>query len=149
MQETGIDADHVIRHYDAKRKYCPRKMMDNPQLWTEFKAAIQEPEKKFGWQQEADGWRFYLGTGNPVRNDWYCDNGKWYWFDGAGRMVVDTWYQYNGSWYYLGADGAMVNGLQDIDGKWYYLDQNGAMATDPVILMPDQDGALQYPEIVG
>lgn len=30
MQETGIPADRVIRHYDAKRKWCPRKMMDSP-----------------------------------------------------------------------------------------------------------------------
>ena len=35
MAETGISADHVIRHYDAKRKHCPRKMLDQPQLWTD------------------------------------------------------------------------------------------------------------------
>ena len=54
MDETGIDADHVIRHYDAKRKHCPRKMLDTPQLWTDFKAALTrtetpaESEKKSG-----------------------------------------------------------------------------------------------------
>lgn len=54
-------------------------------------------------------------------------------------------YQYKGSWYYLGPDGAMLKGLQTINGKWYYLDQDGRMATDPIVLTPDQDGALQYP----
>ena len=40
IQTTGIQADHVIRHYDAKGKYCPRKMLDNPSLWEDFKAKI-------------------------------------------------------------------------------------------------------------
>ena len=62
-------------------------------------------------------------------------------------MVHDTWYRYNGDWYYLGADGAMVKGLQTAGGKWYYLNDKGCMVTEPVVLTPDQDGALQYPGI--
>ena len=63
-------------------------------------------------------------------------------------MVSNTWYQYKGSWYYLGPDGAMLKGLQTINGKWYYLDEEGRMATEPVVLTPDQDGALHYPGLV-
>ncbi len=113
-------------------------------------AVPTEQEKKSGWYQEDDGWRFYLGdTGQYVKNDWYQDvDGKWYWFRGDGLMVSNVWYQYNGSWYYLGSDGAMCTGLQTVDGKWYYLDQEGRMATAPVTLTPDQDGALQYPGLV-
>ena len=105
---------------------------------------------KTGWQQENGGRRFYLkdGSGKYVSNDWYKDGDKWYWFNGAGMMVHDTWYQYKGSWYYLGSDGAMLKGLQTINGKWYYLDQDGRMATEPVVLTPDQDGALHYPGLV-
>ena len=40
IQTTGISEDHVIRHYDAKGKYCPRKMLDNPSLWDDFKNQI-------------------------------------------------------------------------------------------------------------
>jgi hypothetical protein len=40
IQSTGIPASRVIRHYDAKGKYCPRNMLDNPALWTDFKAQI-------------------------------------------------------------------------------------------------------------
>lgn len=40
MAQTGLSADRVIRHYDAKGKYCPRKMMDNSSLWDNFKKAI-------------------------------------------------------------------------------------------------------------
>ena len=50
MAETGIGGNHVIRHYDTKRKYCPRKMLDQPQLWTDFKAALEKPMKKSGCQ---------------------------------------------------------------------------------------------------
>lgn len=103
---------------------------------------------KKGWQQENGGWRFYLPSGAYVVNDWYKDADKWYWFDGAGMMVHDVWYQYRGSWYYLGSDGAMLNGLQTISGKWYYLNQDGRMATEPVVLTPDQDGALHYPGLI-
>ena len=108
---------------------------------------LVEPVKKSGWQQENDGWRYYLGdTGEPVCNDWYQEDGKWYWFNGAGLMVHDTWYQYKGYWYYLGADGAMVKGQQTIDGKWYVMDVEGRMVTKPVTLTPDADGALLYRE---
>lgn len=41
IKSTGIPAERVIRHYDAKGKYCPRKMMDKPELWESFKAQIQ------------------------------------------------------------------------------------------------------------
>lgn len=146
IRETGIPADRVIRHYDAKLKWCPRKMMDNPALWTSFKAALAVQDKKSGWHDEDGVRRYYNGdTGQCVRNNWREVDGKWYWFDGAGRMVTDVWYRYDGSWYYLGADGAMVKGLQAVDGKWYYLGQDGRMATEPVTLTPDADGVLMYP----
>ena len=40
MGDLGITEDRVIRHFDAKGKYCPRKMMDNPSLWEDFKNQI-------------------------------------------------------------------------------------------------------------
>ena len=43
----------------------------------------------------------------------------------------------------------MVKGLLHESGKWYYLDQEGRMATDPVVLTPDADGALQFPGLAG
>ena len=78
-------------------------------------------------------------------NAWYKDGDKWYWFDGAGMMASNTWYCYEENWYYLGSDGAMCVGLQNVDGKYYLMDEDGQMITKPVTLVPDQDGALQYP----
>ena len=40
IRTTGIPASKVIRHYDAKGKHCPRKMLDTPALWTDFKKQI-------------------------------------------------------------------------------------------------------------
>lgn len=103
-------------------------------------------EQKCGWVHEDGGERFYLGdTGQFVANDWYCYENNWYWFDGSGHMITNTWYQYNNEWYYLGEDGAMVKGLLKDNGKWYYLDQEGRMTTEPIILTPDENGALKYP----
>lgn len=70
IQTTGIPAERVIRHFDAKGKYCPRKMMDNPELWADFKQQIgqasmqqtkpdQVPEdkKKAVWYRVGTGWK--------------------------------------------------------------------------------------------
>ncbi len=43
IQTTGIPAERVIRHFDAKGKYCPRKMMDSSALWEDFKRQIGQP----------------------------------------------------------------------------------------------------------
>lgn len=42
MKQTGISASKVIRHYDAKRKTCPRHMVENKALWDDFKKKIVE-----------------------------------------------------------------------------------------------------------
>ncbi len=75
IQQTGIPAERVIRHFDAKGKYCPRNMMDNPALWEDFKKQIgqapaeqqestkpaqpsQAPEdKKEVWYRVGSGWK--------------------------------------------------------------------------------------------
>lgn len=62
IKTTGIPAERVIRHYDAKGKYCPRKMMDNPALWEDFKAQIS---KKDVVQQSTGGKKLYR-----VRKSW-------------------------------------------------------------------------------
>ena len=43
MNQTGIDITHVVRHYDATRKYCPRRILDEG-LWDSFKAKIQKDD---------------------------------------------------------------------------------------------------------
>ena len=41
MTELGIDASHVVRHYDASGKECPRTMMDDDwSAWKNFQDAL-------------------------------------------------------------------------------------------------------------
>lgn len=47
MKELGIPASRVIRHYDAKWKRCPSKMMDNPALWDDFKKRLTQKEVEY------------------------------------------------------------------------------------------------------
>ncbi len=58
IAQTGIPASKVIRHFDAKGKYCPRNMMDHPELWEDFKNQIGQ-----------DNTDYYVArcTGNQVR----------------------------------------------------------------------------------
>jgi len=74
---------------------------------------------------------------NVLKKASVCSNVK--------RLTVLPWVAYGGSTRSQVCPGAMVKGQQASDGKWYYLDHEGKMATDPVMLTPDLDGALQYP----
>lgn len=107
---------------------------------------VSAVEVRSGWVLETGGWRYYLGdTGKCVTNDWHQDSdGKWYWFNGAGYMVANTWYLYHDKWYYLGADGAMMTGQVTDNDLWYVMDDSGAMITTPVMLTPDDNGALRW-----
>jgi hypothetical protein len=76
MEVTGIPAGRVIRHFDAKGKYCPRKMMDSPELWEDFKRQVagqppqtavkpenkepaqpEENKEKEVWYRVGSGWK--------------------------------------------------------------------------------------------
>lgn len=45
MKELNIDEAHVVRHYDASGKQCPEIMLRFPELWTDFKMQISQPDK--------------------------------------------------------------------------------------------------------
>ena len=42
MKKYDIDADHVIRHYDATRKMCPAPFVNDGSRWDDFKKALGE-----------------------------------------------------------------------------------------------------------
>lgn len=140
MKTTGIPADRVIRHYDAKGKYCPRNMMDNPALWEDFKAQIRQTEpqkpKKQGWIKEDNAWKYYV-EGAAKHNCWFKDKGKWYYFHNSTAMASEEWIQDKGKWYYMDKDGHMVQDRwiesKSVKGKWYYLKKDGVMAANQVL----------------
>ncbi len=45
MAEYGIDADHVIRHYDVTHKTCPAPFVNDASAWHSFKKDIAREEK--------------------------------------------------------------------------------------------------------
>lgn len=63
IQTTSIPAERVIRHYDAKGKYCPRKMLDNPVLWEDFKSQIGNTTKADTVEKSNTETWYRVGTG--------------------------------------------------------------------------------------
>lgn len=101
IKTVGIPAGRVIRHYDAKGKYCPRKMMDDPGLWEDFKKRIgqiveagpvQADKAKETWYRVGTGWKDGIcqGQTGAYRNKDFaiadCKPGQ-YVFDGDGNVI--------------------------------------------------------------
>lgn len=42
MQRYGIDAEHVIRHYDVTGKICPAPFVHDEEQWRSFKEGLEE-----------------------------------------------------------------------------------------------------------
>lgn len=88
IQEMGIPADRVIRHYDAKRKWCPRKMMDSPELWTDFCLRIRgQVDEVKSFEDGAGNWHFTI-NGELQKARWVKYKNKWFYVDDAGNMVT-------------------------------------------------------------
>ena len=120
MTETGIGADHVIRHYDAKRKHCPRKMLDQPQLWTDFKNVLNQPTYATGWHHDNNGW-------------WYADT--------QHNYYRSCWQTINHHRYYFNEDGYALTDWHQIDGKWYYFEPTAGHPLECALYVTDADGA--------
>lgn len=66
MAAYDIPSDRVLRHYDVTGKNCPRPMVENPQLWEDFKKELEGvdtmldyPEwarKTYHWYDDMPEW---------------------------------------------------------------------------------------------
>lgn len=66
MAAYDIPIDRVLRHYDVTGKSCPRPMVENPQLWEDFKKELEGvdtildyPEwalKTYHWYDDMPEW---------------------------------------------------------------------------------------------
>lgn len=109
---TRIPASRVVRHYDASGKRCPRKMLDNPSLWTDFKKAIQgQQQAPSGLYRVRKSWndpKSQIGAYAVLANaKVVCDSNPGYFvFDEAGKVVYpapaeppsETLYRVRRSW---------------------------------------------------
>ena len=71
MDEYGISADHVIRHYDVTGKICPNPYVKNNRLrtswtWDEFKSRLVEYRKTGGYDSDT-----------PAEVKWYRVRKNW------------------------------------------------------------------------
>jgi N-acetylmuramoyl-L-alanine amidase len=41
MKEFDLTPEDIVRHKDASGKYCPRYMLDHPELWLDFKEQVK------------------------------------------------------------------------------------------------------------
>lgn len=42
LENTGLKADHIIRHYDITGKDCPRYFVHHEDAWNQFRADVKE-----------------------------------------------------------------------------------------------------------
>ncbi len=91
---TGIPASRVVRHYDARGKRCPRKMLDNPALWDDFKKAIQgqsalAPSGLYRVRKSWDDAKSQIGAYAVFENaKAACDSNPGYFvFDEKGNII--------------------------------------------------------------
>lgn len=143
MATLGINADHVVRHYDASHKNCPASMSDNNWAdWYAFKVRIS----RNGWYKDNDIWYYYV-NGAMAKNTWSKDSsGRWFYLSLYGPMVTNGWGKDSSNrWFYLGSDGAMVTSIWVTwKGKQYYLGSDGALLVNTTTLdgfKVDSDGA--------
>lgn len=93
MDKYNIDINHIVRHYDVTKKYCPRPFMGDDintyynktgnQLWSEFKAKLIEDDEDLNIENLTDEqanqlWKKLL---KPLQDndsaDWSLQGRQW------------------------------------------------------------------------
>ena len=95
MQELGIPADHVYRHYDVCAKNCPSEIMAHGD-WARFKkligAAEKEPEKKGTQAAEFAGLSEAAAAVKILDLVYDCDNSGILPSVTAAQMILESGY---------------------------------------------------------
>ncbi len=118
IKKTGIPAERVIRHFDAKGKYCPRKMMDNLELWEDFKRQISGQEETVTIQPE-DKHPEKLEETNP-KETWYRVGSDWK--EGICQKQTGAYHNRD----FAIADCKSGQKVYDENGKVIYTGKNGS-----------------------
>lgn len=136
IQQTNIPAKRVIRHFDATGKYCPRNMMDRPELWEDFRKQIGQPSKdssetvpdkdtsKEIWYRVGSGWKngICLNQTGAYRNkDFAIADCK------SGQNVYDE----NGTVIYSGGNASGTGQDSSYTQKQFILDVQKATGSNP------------------
>ena len=93
MQEYGIPAENVLRHYDVTGKICPSPYVTNGEAWQAFKAGLVEPEKeeltKITGKSVATAGQMaaYLISKNPAAAPYALEHAQIYLEEGAVENI--------------------------------------------------------------
>jgi len=149
MNKYGLDASHVVRHYDCSYKNCPASFNTdgNWNKWSEFKnRLVNSSSRKLGWNQNSTGWWYCTDVTNGYyyKDEWKQIDGEWYSFDNQGYARKSVWLK-DKLWYYL-KDSCKMAKLEWlwIDGECYCFDKSGALyvnCTTPDGYKVDNSGA--------
>ena len=118
IKKTGIPAERVIRHFDAKGKYCPRKMMDNLELWEDFKRQISGQDETVIIRPEDKDPEKLVET-NP-KETWYRVGSDWK--DGICQKQTGAYHNRD----FAIADCKSGQKVYDENGKVIYTGKNGS-----------------------
>ncbi|ACV22557.1 N-acetylmuramoyl-L-alanine amidase CwlH precursor [Slackia heliotrinireducens] len=146
MDEYGVPADRVVRHYDASRKLCPYYYTPGGSggdaAWKALHRRITaDGASKAGWVKSAKGWWYRRADGTWPASKWERIGGDWYCFDKDGYAMADCWKKSGGKWYWLRGDCRMAKStVLHKDGRWYALGADGAMLRS---VATDKSGALR------
>lgn len=111
MEKYSIDIDHVVRHYDASKKYCPYQFQYNDWArWYDFKERVSSGTIKGKWIQDSTGWWYKHADGSYSVSKWEKIDGEWYYFDDKGYAYQNRWLKDNGKWYYFKDSCKMAHG---------------------------------------
>ena len=56
MQRYGIDAGHVVRHYDVCWKICPEPWVRDESQWRAFQQRLEETNTQPKWYETSGEW---------------------------------------------------------------------------------------------
>lgn len=93
MQEYGIPAENVLRHYDVTGKICPSPYVTNGEAWQAFKAGLAEPEKEELTKitgksvATAEQMAAYLISKNPASAPYALEHAQIYLEEGAVENI--------------------------------------------------------------
>ena len=131
MKEFGIDANHVVRHYDASRKECPLPYIDNAK-WQALRKTITSGAGK--WVEDKKGWWYRYPDGSYPKSQWLELDGKWYYFEASGYAAQNKWLNLKNAWYWFkDSCAAAQSECVKVKGKWYAFESSCAMLWKVVV----------------
>ena len=129
------DSQYGISGFDSSRTGSQTiKVSYSENIYCYFTVSISEktvvppPERKEGWVQNSEGWRYVYADGTYPISRWVLIENRWYYFNNHGYRQTG-WLRLGNTWYYLKESGAMATGWLRLGNTWYYLKESGAMAT--------------------